>query len=64
MNLSRASKIIMIKIVSKIWTSIRKTTIDYIWQGQGLGLAYKMALKLGLQIWQEPGLEIKQKVRV
>ena len=30
MNLSRASKIIMIKIVSKIWTSIRKTTIDYI----------------------------------
>ena len=54
----------MIEAISKTGTSTRVITYNYIRQGQWLGLAHKMILKLWLKIWQDPGLEIKQHVKV
>ena len=50
--------------ISKTGTSTRVITYNYIRQGQWLGLAHKMILKLWLKIWQDPGLEIQQHVKV
>ena len=55
---------VMIETISKTGTSYRVTTTNNIRQGQGLGLAHKIRLKLWLKIWQDSGLEMQKLVKV